>query len=213
MGGKLRLLGVDVDPRAGGDASLYDLTEAHGDAWLDTFTVRTGGLGNHFLFRLPEGVEVHRAKIAPGIDIKAEGGYLVAPPSIHPNGNRYEVEKNTYIAEVPAWLIEELTRTPDVKPSKIVDFQERRQKSSGTTARVFGDGERNNGLRDVACGRWIHGYAEDAQDLFEQVREVRDTRCAAGKDCPATDTELWDLVQRTVRKYPRGEMRQQGGTA
>jgi hypothetical protein len=43
--------------------------------------------------------------------------------------------------------------------------------------------------------------------------EVRDTRCAAGKDSPATDSELWDLVQRTVRKYARGEMRQQGAAA
>jgi hypothetical protein len=110
MGGPHRLLAVDVDPRAGGDASLCDLVEAHGDEWLETFTVRTGGNGHHFIFRLPEGVEVHRAKLAPGIDVKAKGGYLVAAPSAHASGRRYEVEKNTYAAEAPAWLVEELTR-------------------------------------------------------------------------------------------------------
>jgi hypothetical protein len=210
MGGKLRLLAVDVDPRAGGDASLHDLIEAHGDAWLETFTVKTGGLGNHFLFRLPEDVEVHRAKIAPGVDIKADGGYLVAPPSIHPNGNRYEVEKNTYIAEVPAWLVEELTRRPEEPPAKVIDFQERPPRDASGFGRQFADGERNNGLRDVMCGRWTHGFAADAHDLYQQMREVRDTRCAGTGDKGATDAQLWRMVQTTVRKFPRGEQRQQG---
>lgn len=36
MGGPFRLIGVDIDPRSGGDASLCDLVEAHGDEWLET---------------------------------------------------------------------------------------------------------------------------------------------------------------------------------
>jgi hypothetical protein len=60
-------------------------------------------------------------------------------------------------------------------------------------------------LRDVMCGRWVHGHATDAGDLYEQMREVRDTRCAAGDDMGATDAELWDMAQRTVRKFARGE--------
>jgi hypothetical protein len=213
MGGNLRLLGVDMDSRHGGNASLYDLCETHGDAWLDTFTVKTGDNGRHFYFRLPDGVEVRRAKLAPGIDIKAEGGYLVAPPSIHPNGNRYEVEKNTYIAEAPPWLVEELTRRPEEPPAKVIDFQERRAASGHFGSRTYGDGERHIGLRDVMCGRWIHGFATDARDLYEQMREVRDTRCADGGDRGATDEKLWEMVQRTTRKYARGEQCQQGGAA
>jgi hypothetical protein len=205
MGGELRLIALDSDPRNGGDASVCDLAEAHGNDWFDTYTVRTGGNGNHFLYRLPEGIEVHKGKIAPGIDVKAAGGYLVAPPSVHASGRMYEVANNIEIAIAPEWIIEELTRAPDVQPSKIVDFQERRQTSSSTAARYFEDGERNNGLRDVMCGRWRRGYAEDATDLYRQMLEVRDTRCAPGKESAATDTQLWDMVQRTTRKFARGE--------
>jgi hypothetical protein len=206
MGGALRLIALDSDPRNGGDASVCDLVEAHGDAWLETHTVRTGGNGNHFLYRLPEGVEVHKGKIAPGIDVKAAGGYLVAPPSVHASGRTYEVEKNIEIAVAPDWLIEELTRTPDVQPSKVVNFQERQQKPDSTAARFFGAGERNDRLRDVMCGRWTHGYATDENDLYQQMIEVRDARCEfVPNDPPPTDLELWKMAQRTVRKFPRGE--------
>jgi hypothetical protein len=206
MGGVLRLIALDSDPRNGGDASIYDLVEAHGEAWLETHIVRTGGGGHHFLYRLPEGIEVHKSKIAPGIDVKAAGGYLVAPPSVHASGRMYEVANNIEIAIAPEWIIEELTRAPDVQPSKIVDFQERsRTSASAAAARYFEDGERNNGLRDVMCGRWRRGYAEDATDLYRQMLEVRDTRCAPGKESAATDAQLWDMVQRTTRKFARGE--------
>jgi hypothetical protein len=73
--------------------------------------------------------------------------------------------------------------------------------------RYFAEGERNNGLRDVMCGRWVHGHATDAGDLYEQMREVRDTRCAAGGDNGATDAQLRRMVQSTVQKYAQGESR------
>ncbi|MDQ3687726.1 MAG: bifunctional DNA primase/polymerase [Acidobacteriota bacterium] len=209
MGGKLRLLGVDMDSRHGGNASLYDLCETHGEAWLDTFTVKTGDNGRHFYFRLPEGVEVHRAKLAPGIDIKAEGGYLVAPPSIHPNGNRYEVEKNTYIAEAPPWLVKELTRRPEEPPAKVIDFQERRDATGNFGTRIFHKGGRNNGLRDVAYGRWVNGWAESEADLIQQTLEVNATRCVP----PLPESEAVGLARSAARNFARGEQRQQGGAA
>lgn len=122
MGGKLRLIGVDSDPRNGGDISLFDLVEADGEEWLNTLTQLTGGLGNHFLYRLPEGVTVRNGKLAHGIDVKSEGGYLVAASSTHASGRKYEVEKNTYILTAPDWLIEELTRTPEQQPAKVINF-------------------------------------------------------------------------------------------
>ncbi len=210
MGGDLRIIGLDSDPRNGGDASICDLVEAHGTAWLETHTVRTGGNGNHFIFRLPEGVEIHRGKIGPGIDVKSAGGYLVAPPSVHASGRKYEVEKNIEIALAPDWLIQELTRKPEIQPSKVVYFQERQQKASGGAARFFGGGERNNGLRDVALGRWTHGFATDENDLYQQMLEVRDKRCEfVSNDPPPSNEELWKMTRRTCEKFTRGEQRQQ----
>lgn len=72
MGGKIRLLAFDIDPRAGGDASFYDLVEAFGDQWTQTLRHKTGSGGYHLFFTIPEGIEFHRAKIAPGIDISVK---------------------------------------------------------------------------------------------------------------------------------------------
>src|SRR5690606_7712294 len=44
------------------------------------------------LYRLPSGVLIRNSTsdIAPGIDIRGEGGYIIAPPSNHASGNKYE---------------------------------------------------------------------------------------------------------------------------
>jgi hypothetical protein len=199
MGGPLHLIGVDVDPRSGGDASLCDLVEAHGDEWLETFTVRTGSLGSHFVFRLPEGVEAHKGKLAPGIDLKSEGGYLVAPPSVHSSGRRYEVEKNVYIAEAPAWLVEELTRAPDVPPSKVVDFQERRDRyASGGSAIV--EGERNERLFKVGCALWGKGEVGSRGDLLHELMRVNVERVSP----PLPSDEVYKIVDSISSRYPLG---------
>ena len=59
-----------------------------------TVTAVTGTGGHHLYFRLPNfaGAPVIKntaSALAAGIDTRGEGGYVVAPPSIHPNGNPY----------------------------------------------------------------------------------------------------------------------------
>jgi len=88
------------------------------DAWIlekklpmpPSPTVRTGK-GFHVYFKHPGGKIKNSAKKIPGADLKADGGYVVAPPSIHPNGQAYEwVEflslKDADLADPPAWLRE-----------------------------------------------------------------------------------------------------------
>jgi len=74
------LVVADVDPRNGG-VDPNDLGAR----------VRTGGGGVHFYFDLPADMLEPRCgpSSRPGIDRKAGGGYVVAPPSVHPNGQRY----------------------------------------------------------------------------------------------------------------------------
>ena len=103
----------DVDPRNGGAGSFAALIDRHGPL-PETLTVRTGGGGFHYYFRMPE----HRAAIRcrakvgghPGLDIKGEGGYVVAPPSGHPDGGVYEWSTlegvKAPIAEAPVWLLD-----------------------------------------------------------------------------------------------------------
>jgi hypothetical protein len=166
---------------------------------LETFTVRTGSLGSHFVFRLPEGVEAHKGKLAPGIDLKSEGGYLVAPPSVHSSGRRYEVEKNVYIAEAPAWLVEELTRAPDVPPSKVIDFQERRDRyASGGS--VIVEGERNERLFKVGCALWGKGEVGSRGDLLHELMRVNVERVSP----PLPSDEVYKIVDSISSRYPLG---------
>jgi hypothetical protein len=101
------LVVVDVDPRNGGDATLEDLEHEHCPVPV-TVEVLTGGGGRHLYFRHP-GVEMPPAKLGPGLDLLADGSQVVAPPSIHASGRRYEWEVSRLpgavpLAELPTWL-------------------------------------------------------------------------------------------------------------
>jgi len=200
MGGELRLVGVDVDPRSGGDTSLCDLQEAHGDEWLKGFCVLTGSLGNHFPFRLPEGVEFRRAKLAPGIDLKFEGGYLVGPGSMHVSGRRYAVEQNEYISEAPAWLVEELMRAPDEPPKVPVDFQAYRDRKSVGTGPAIVEGERNVRLFKVGCALWGKGEVAGRSELFQKLMEANVERVSP----PLDSDEVYKIAESLSRSYALG---------
>ncbi len=100
------ILVLDVDGKQG-EESLIDF-EVRGFHLQDTWAVRTGGGGQHLYFNWPEGAGVRnsQSKIAPGLDIRGEGGYVVAPPSLHSSGARYEINESA-IPPVctPEWLL------------------------------------------------------------------------------------------------------------
>jgi hypothetical protein len=221
MGGDLNLVCIDIDPRNGGSESYFDLVQHYGeDAFPETREKTTGGNGWHKLYRLSKPITGNgevKAKLAPGIDVKGAGGMIVAPLGDHVSGRTYGHDTGREIALAPVWMEERIIKAVEAESApEPIKFQADKGRASASTAggRHFPKGERNDGLRDVACGRWIYGFAADAHALFEQVREVRDTRCEhVPGDPPPTDAEVWDLTLRTVRKYARGESQRQGMTA
>ena len=78
---------LDVDPRNRGESSLEDLEDAYGPLPV-TLEARTGGGGRHLYFGHP-GRAVVSGPIAPGLDLKGDGGLIVLPPSLHPSGATY----------------------------------------------------------------------------------------------------------------------------
>ncbi|GAA0439417.1 hypothetical protein Aca07nite_49040 [Actinoplanes capillaceus] len=100
---------VDIDPRNGGaiDRGLMPATRA----------VRTGSGGWHLYYRHPGGTLAAKLRDHPGVDIKADGGYVVAPPSIHPStGQPYRPIGDRPVTEMPRALIE-LSRSVEPAPA------------------------------------------------------------------------------------------------
>jgi hypothetical protein len=100
---------LDVDPRHGGDEALRELERKHGEL---PHTVRslTGGGGEHILFAHVPGLRSRAGKVSSGLDIKTDGGYIVAPASMHASGRRYVWNVDHHpddvpFAEAPEWLI------------------------------------------------------------------------------------------------------------
>jgi len=82
---------LDVDRKNNGLEELQSLMTAHGDLPGTLYCI-TGGGGLHAYFKLPAGKSVpcSAGRFAPGIDVRGDGGYVVAPPSNHISGGRYE---------------------------------------------------------------------------------------------------------------------------
>jgi hypothetical protein len=200
-GGAVRLLGVDCDPRHGGDASLHDLVEAHGSEWLETLQVKTGGSGHHFFYTYPADVELGNTvnKLAPGIDTRAEGGYVVMAPSLHASLNRYALANMKQTKPAPDWMIEELQRAPGTEPAKVVNFQERRLRSSSGGA-VIADGERDIRLFKIGCGLWNTGITPD--EMYKKMLAIRDERCEVGVQF-FSDEQVWAKVDSVFRQAER----------
>lgn len=116
--GESGIVVLDVDPRHCGDQALEGLEAQHGKLPL-TPEVLTGGGGRHLYFKSPEGLVLSsNGKAGPGLDFKASGGYVIAPPSIHESGREYTWEHSARIDEVeladlPGWL-NELAGTPAI---------------------------------------------------------------------------------------------------
>ena len=121
---------LDIDPRNGGQESFRTLL-SEGRAFPKSLTVDTGGGGIHIYYSLPAGASIPtRPGFRPGLDLKAEGGYVVAPPSPHPSGRQYHWRPGRGIGEIPlapcpAWLMAgpgAADRKPSLQvPEKIVE--------------------------------------------------------------------------------------------
>jgi hypothetical protein len=106
---------VDVDPKNGGESSLKELTDEHG-ALPATAEAKTGGGGRHLLFRYdPEAYSIPNSvgtKLGQGIDIRAERGYIVVSPSIHPITKlpyQWVTHPRQGIANAPTWLVQKVS--------------------------------------------------------------------------------------------------------
>jgi putative DNA primase/helicase len=102
---------LDVDPRHEGHTSLAALERRFGEL-PPTWRFLTGGGGEHIVFRHPgrQKVTNSASQVGAGIDVRADGGYLVGPGSRHIGGRYYAISVDHHpddvgLSDVPAWLL------------------------------------------------------------------------------------------------------------
>jgi hypothetical protein len=106
-GARSSIFVVDVDDA---ETELTKLETQHGalPATVESITAR----GRHLYFEWADKCRVRNTagKIAPGIDTRGEGGYVLAPPSVHPSGRayRWSVDSAKAFAPAPAWLLDRI---------------------------------------------------------------------------------------------------------
>lgn len=192
-GERSQLVVVDVDPAHGGDETLADLEHEHG-ALPETVEALTGGGGRHLYFRMPDGVPYPRndqagIALGPGLDIRGDGGQVVAPPTVHPNGQPYSWEaegdpfEGTAPATAPDWLVALLEPKP-VAP--------RRERIAPTATRI-GDPAPGEIWADEHC--WADVLGADGWQLHSQ---------RAGADGHAY--ELWVRPGKELRAGPSASL-------
>ena len=187
---------LDVDGEDGKN-SLAALVHSHGDL-PKTLTSKTGK-GFHYLFRAQKSPLPNRTGMEPGLDIRADGGYIVIPPSIHPNGHRYQwVDANTEVAELPMWLESKIReKSRKVESTKAtVRFTTDPAGEQGLSKRVISSGTRNSRLHAEA-GK-LRGLGYTPEQILPLILVINQSECSP----PLDEKEVVALVESAGRYDP-----------
>jgi hypothetical protein len=207
---------LDVDPDHGGEASFAALEAAH-EELAPTWGVETGGGGVHLWF-LHEGplLRTSAGRLGPGLDVRAEGGYVVVPPSRHRSGSSYrwaEAWHPTLVDLIPApsWLVALADQSPSPKmipPGDSLKGKDLGGNHSEALPALIAEGQCNAVLTSLAGVMRRRGCSEAASLatlLIENAtrcvppliaREIITIARSIGRYAPASDVQ-------PVRPRPR----------
>lgn len=181
---------VDIDS-AKGENSLRALEEEFGP--LPRTLQSSTGEGRHLWFA-PNGTAIRNSagKLGEGIDVRGIGGYVVAPPSIHESGKRYEwVSGDAPLAALPQWIAK-----------KLADPSPNGSRPSGSEK--IPHGQHNTELTRIAGKLRRDGLEENA--ITTALIEICEKRC---EGYGADYKEMCRKIAKSVCRYAPGP----GGTA
>ena len=185
---------VDVDVRHGGPDSVDEFEAAHGPL-PPTVEAASGGGGRHLYYAHPGTTMANRVAIRPGIDVRSDGGCIVAPPSLHPSGRRYawvdgHSPDELSLAPLPAHLFERAGAQHTDDHSRL---HWRRLIREG-----IGQGQRNNTIASLTGHLLWRGV--DLDVVLELMLAWNRTHCRP----PLPDDEVVQVVQSIARSHERG---------
>lgn len=144
----LLVLDVDDGGTKSGSASLAALEGKHG-ALPVTLSSQTGH-GRHLYFRHPGGtLKNSTSKLGSALDVRADRGYVIAPPSLHENGRHYAwVDETVTLADPPDWLVTRL-REEDVAVTGLVPIGARNNSLARLAGRCRARGMDRDGIEEA----------------------------------------------------------------
>jgi len=175
------LVVIDIDPKNGGFESLEQLPRC----FHDVPYVHTGSGGLHYYFQYPKQGTLRNSsgKLGPGIDVRADGGQVVAPSSLHPETQvPYAWGSQPYreLPEFPDELYSLLTTTPSVEYNEGESIPE---------------GQRDTFLTSIAGSMRRRGMSEEA---IYAALTVENQRCAP----PKASSDLRRIAKSVSRYQP-----------
>jgi hypothetical protein len=174
---------IDIDPRNGGDTSLSALEARHGRL-PDTRTVSTPSGGRHYYYLIDQ--PLRGCELAAGIDLKADGGYVVAPPSrvtTAKGDGCYRLGGSADIASLPDWVrdaVEDRTSSRRAEP---------------LPGKILG-GARNSTLTSAAGAMRRRDFSEAA--ILQALLIENDERC----EPPLPEDEVRRIAESVSRYEP-----------
>jgi hypothetical protein len=186
---------LDVDGETG-EASLRALEQQHGvlPATIEAIT----GKGRHVYFRIGEHGPVKNSagQVGDGLDIRGDGGYVLAPLSIHPSGRAYEwsVDSSDNFADAPEWLhgLIHAGNGNGMKGKPLEHWH--RVLTSSVPLHT-----RNVTLASI-CGKLVHSGLTDMTLLFDTMLCINKARC----EPPLGTSEVENIVASVVRSHLKG---------
>jgi hypothetical protein len=183
---------LDVDPAKGGAESLAKLRQEFPDLPAKP-TVITGNGGEHYYFAHPgHPVPNSAGQLAPGLDVRGDGGYVVIPPSTHPNSTRYRASGGK-LGTLPVGLAQRMAKPPE--PAK--------DRANGAPARdwriVIADGIKR-GRRDETFFQFA-AYLRRLDVPVEVARLTLQGMWARAEQAPGDQFALADAVAKVDHVY------------
>lgn len=186
MGAASGVFAVDVDVKNGmGWRGLEAFEDRYGKL-PETLTVDTPSGGKHFLYSYPTGVTVgNKVNIDHlQIDVRGEGGYVVAPPSVLRSGAGYRLAKNAPIADAPQALLNRLTDRHG---------EQTKVGPTAVTGAVF-EGSRNDTLCSIAGTLRRRGAGTEA--IIGALHSFNEAQCE-----PPLEASEVERIARSVARY------------
>ncbi len=227
----LIVVDCDVHKDRNGYKELYEYQEVN-TPLPTTLTARSGSGGTHY-YLLSEKPYKNAVNILEnycghksGVDVRGVGGYIVAPPSIHPDTkSRYKwqgafdfskiadggtaldklmKDGNVSIdgakpATPPKWTSTRLKRKTDKAEEKPTDEYENILIIAKNKGLTFKEGKRNNDIHKLACCLQYRGYTDN--QINDYCNRVNSECCSP----PLPDKEVEGAIRSALKAIPKGD--------